>query len=84
MASRGIPNFQNGREKGLTFVSNGSRWSKKTLYHSFTLWKYKEDLFPKKAKQILITIQVKLNPNYDINYNQSKVKSKKSFTENIK
>ena len=29
MASRGIPNFQNGREKGLTFVSNGSRWSKK-------------------------------------------------------
>ena len=49
MASRGIPNFQNGREKGLTFVSNGSRWSKNSLSFLYTL-KIQKDLFPKKAK----------------------------------
>lgn len=37
MASRGIPNFQNGRKKGLTFLTSGSRWSKNSLTFLYTL-----------------------------------------------
>ena len=57
MASRGIPNFQNGRKKGLTFLSSGSRWSKNSLTFLYTL-KIKE-VIPKNQSKILITIQVK-------------------------
>ena len=69
MASRGIPNFQNGREKGPYFFNKWVPLVEKLFDIPLYSEKY-EVLFPRKPNKYQLQSKLRVNPNHDINYNQ--------------